>query len=113
MAKIQLVIEIEERLYKNIIDNDKDDEEFEAMDMAFCNAKPLSKGKWIPVTERLPENTEDVLAFDGVDYFVAWYGQKVVDAGWHSSDVHYDSDCPVVAWMPIEPYTEVEDADSN
>ncbi len=44
MGKIQLVIEIEERLYKNIIDNDKDDEEFEAMDMAFCNAKPLPKG---------------------------------------------------------------------
>lgn len=44
MAKIQLVIEIEERLYKNIIDNDKDDEEFEAMDMAFCDAKPLPKG---------------------------------------------------------------------
>lgn len=44
MAKIQLLIEIEERLYKNIIDNDKDDEEFEAMDMAFCNAKPLPKG---------------------------------------------------------------------
>lgn len=44
MAKIQLLIEIEERLYKNIIDNDKDDEEFEAMDVAFCNAKPLPKG---------------------------------------------------------------------
>ena len=44
MGKIQLVIEIEERLYKNIIDNDKDDEEFEAMDMAFRDAKPLPKG---------------------------------------------------------------------
>lgn len=44
MAKIQLVVEIDERLYKNIIDNDKDDEEFEAMDVAFCNAKPLPKG---------------------------------------------------------------------
>lgn len=44
MAKIQLVVEIEERLYKNIIDNDKDDEEFEAMDVAFNNAKPLPKG---------------------------------------------------------------------
>ena len=43
MAKIQLVVEIEERLYKNIIDNDKDDEEFEAMDDAFNNAKPLPK----------------------------------------------------------------------
>ena len=44
MAKIQLVIEIEERLYKNIIDNDMDDEEFEAIDDAFWNAKPLPKG---------------------------------------------------------------------
>ena len=44
MAKIQLVVEIDERLYKNIIDNDKDDEEFEAMDVAFCDAKPLPKG---------------------------------------------------------------------
>ena len=43
MAKIQLVVEIDERLYKNIIDNDKDDEEFEAMDVAFCDAKPLPR----------------------------------------------------------------------
>lgn len=70
--------------------------------------------KWIPVSERLPENNDDVLAYDGSDYFVAWYEPREIEHyGWHSTDNECDVFTPIRAWMPIKPYKEVSDADSN
>ena len=112
MAKIQLVIEIEERLYKNIIDNDKDDEEFEAMDMAFCNAKPLSKGKWIPVIEKLPEEDGCYMVTMKAPFYEANAYGYITGAAYYISCVMkwYDANGEVIAWMPLpEPYTEVEE----
>jgi hypothetical protein len=52
--------------------------------------------KWIPVGERLPEND---------DYVLAWNGQPIVayyDGEWYSNDGNFDEDIsPITHWMPI------------
>ena len=63
-----------------------------------------SANQWIPCSERLPQEMEDVLVDDGIDMFVAWrYKGK-----WGSSDNNLDEHTPILAWMPITPYKESE-----
>ena len=64
-----------------------------------------NKGEWIPCSERVPKTSDDVLACDGVDVFVAWYATKGAWQGWNSHDKNYDKNTPIIAWMPLpEPY---------
>ena len=64
---------------------------------------------WIPVSEKIPETNDDVLATDGVDMFVAWYSRKDMWQGWSSSDNNFDRDTPITAWMPLpKPYEPQE-----
>lgn len=120
---MQIVIDIDENIFTRLFDNGTEDyaivnDDLFTIAKSIRNGTPFEtqrpKGKWISVTERLPENTKDVLVFDGEDYFVAWYEAQTIEMqGWYSWDKSFDKYYSIKAWMPIEPYTEVKDEANN
>ena len=69
-------------------------------------AKKLSKPRWIPVTERLPEEDTDVLCW--YEYY-HWSAEKVLPEygighcwkGRWGGEVSSGRECKVLAWMPL------------
>ena len=60
--------------------------------------------RWIPVSERLPDNDDFVLVCDNLEMFVAWFSEE---HGWCSFDGNFDENTPIIAWKPLpEPYKE-------
>ena len=61
-----------------------------------------NRREWILVSDRLPENTEYVLATDGLDVFTAWHNsEKERFKGWHSFDDNFNTQYPILAWQPL------------
>ena len=65
-------------------------------------------GKWIPCSERLPEETDDsVLGIDSLGIIcIAEIWDDCGQLKWYA-DGNYD--VPIIAWMPIPPYKGVDD----
>ena len=60
--------------------------------------------RWIPVSERLPDNDDFVLVYDNLEMFVAWFSEE---HGWCSFDGNFDENTPIIAWKPLpKPYKE-------
>lgn len=79
--------------------------EYEKTEQAYKNgyAKGFEDGKpkWIPVTERLPEDGETVLVYGrrgGI--YTAWCNRRYSNVGWHklNSKSHH---CDPTHWMPL------------
>lgn len=103
---MKLVIEIDEKDYNDVVNACFMQSLLATMRNVIKDGTPLPllKGQWIPVSEKLPETVDDVLAYDGSDYFVAWYEPEGPHMGWWSNDDTFDRYSPVRAWMLIEPY---------
>lgn len=64
--------------------------------------------RWIPVTERLPEDTQNIIVTrsdDGTTDF----GQYNADKNWCVNDGYWPNAFDFIAWMPLpEPYKDGE-----
>lgn len=78
----------------------------------------VEQQRWIPVTERLPELGEIGLIYDkAFGYLTAKYSEVIDDYDEKNTAflTHYSissdkwASMHPIAWMPIEPYAEVED----
>ncbi len=73
--------------------------------LAFRNI--LEQDRWIPVTERLPEDDTEVFVylFDSKSPYIAW----ICDGRWYTEEFEIEKEHEPVAWRPLpEPYTEEE-----
>ena len=111
-------------LWYFLTNNDYPQKDLDALKVAI---KALEQTRWIPVSERLPEERKKCLvAFKGgyvgiMCYASDLYGVDEYDfcdekgmAGWFDYDRelgHYSRD-DVIAWMPIEPYKAESEVES-
>ena len=111
-------------LWYFLTNNDYPQKDLDALKVAI---KALEQTRWIPVSERLPEERKKCLVtFRGgyvgiMCYASDLYGVDEYDfcdekgmAGWFDYDRelgHYSRD-DVIAWMPIEPYKAESEVES-
>lgn len=65
------------------------------------------KQRWIPVTERLPEKSTDVLTCNSVGTIEIYSLESSYDGMWYWESSEGECEClsEVIAWMPLpEPY---------
>ena len=103
---MKLLIEIPEHIYEHAKESSEDSrDEFDAM-RAIANGSQQESSsenpnKWIPVSERVPEDGEEVLCFLGSEEMAVlfrrndWGQDEWVDVRFATES--YD----VVAWMPL------------
>lgn len=79
----------------------------EALDMAIFALKKLEKDRWIPVTERLPEENGTYLAcYEDATVLLDWFNGKWF---FYRTNPAVEETGTIIAWRPLpEPYTEEE-----
>lgn len=91
-------------LWYFLINNDYPQKDLDALKVAIKTLEQEPKTEWTPVSERLPEDGEEVLCFLESEEMAVlfrrnnWGEYEWVDGGFATGS--YD----VIAWMPIEPY---------
>lgn len=95
------------------IDSQRGEAKFKALWMAI---KALEQTRWIPTSERLPEEAERVLIYAERNAYddKGKFRKKVIDIGWQVDGMWHIDGCSGVdgiAWMPLpKPYkAESED----
>lgn len=93
-------------------------------DLPSAEVEPVKHGRWVPVSERLPEEDTEVLISyrykegegdtSHVDIDITTYGQMYFGGNkvgnnkhWRAPFEYFHSNYEVIAWMPLpEPYKE-------
>lgn len=91
------------KIFLKTIENEKGSATYEFVEMAI---KSLEQTKWIPVSERLPEEERDVLICNrngDIELSRGSYSTEIENAFiWYTSGWRFGE---VIAWMPLlEPY---------
>ena len=74
-----------------------------------CRIAESDKPKWIPVSERLPEDTSKPVLISGIYKRLGVYAVDIAryNGGMWQYDGFTFPDCDILAWMPLpEPYRE-------
>lgn len=80
-----------------------DERDIPILDMAISALEKQDKQRWIPVSERLPEDDTEVLVylFSRPSPYIAW----VSDCHWYTEEFEIEKENYPIAWMPLpEPY---------
>ena len=116
---MKLLIDIPEHIYEHAKESSEDSrDEFDAM-RAIANGTQQESSseipnKWIPVSERLPEDGEVVLFSTKTDrVFNGRYFADDTDFQWYAfRDETFVEDNVITAWMPLpEPYKAESEVD--
>ena len=82
---------------------------YEALEMAIAALKKQEQDRWMPVTERLPEeNGRYIICYEDATTFLDYFnGKWFFPLGKHA--MACEETGTIVAWRPLpEPYTEEE-----
>ena len=109
MTEKQAIAEFKDRLRISAMNKYADliPEYIEAMQLAISALEKQEKDRWIPVTERLPEENGTYMAcYEDATVLLDWFNGKWI---FYRTNPAVEETGTIIAWRPLpEPYTEEE-----
>ena len=109
MTEKQAIAEFKDRLRISAMNKYADliPEYIEAMQLAISALEKQEKDRWIPVTERLPEENGTYMAcYEDATVLLDWFNGKWF---FYRTNPAVEETGTIIAWRPLpEPYTEEE-----